>query len=49
MSNKRIDEIEKINDDIPQINITPNFTQAVLISIAFFALAILVSYLTHPV
>ena len=47
MSNKRLDEIEIIKDEIPEIKITPTFGQAMVISVAFFGLAIFVTYLAE--
>ncbi len=49
MGNKRLEEIEKIKDDIPEINITPTAGQAVLIFVSFFSLALLVTYLAESV
>ena len=47
MGNKRLDEIEKIKDEIPEIKITPSAGQAVLIFSCFFSLALLVTYLAE--
>lgn len=49
MGSKRLEEIDNIEDDIPEIHITPTFGQAVLISVGFFSLAIAVTYLAETV
>lgn len=49
MSRNRLEEIEKIKEEIPEIKITPTFNQSILISIGFYGLAIFVSYLAETV